>query len=104
MKKKIAIIGSGIAGLTAANLLKSYSNFDVMVYERETILSLDEGYGIQLSPNSVSILNKMGFSNIENNNFFNPSKLNFYSINNKVSELNLTRFNTDSARYTTLKR
>ena len=104
MKKKIAIIGSGIAGLTAANLLKSYSNFDVMVYERETTLSLDEGYGIQLSPNSVSILNKMGFSNIENNNFFNPSKLNFYSINNKVSELNLTRFNTDSARYTTLKR
>ena len=102
MKKKIVIIGSGIAGLTAANLLKSHSNFDVMVYERETILSLDEGYGIQLSPNSVSILNKMGFSNIENNNFFNPSKLNFYSINNnKVCELNLTRFNTDSARYTT---
>ena len=105
MKKKIAIIGSGIAGLTAANLLKSYSNFDVMVYERETTLSLDEGYGIQLSPNSVSILNKMGFSNIENNNFFNPSKLNFYSIdNNKVCELNLNRFNTDLARYTTLKR
>ena len=105
MKKKIVIIGSGIAGLTAANLLKSHSNFDVMVYEKETILSLDEGYGIQLSPNSVSILNKIGFSNIENNNFFNPSKLNFYSINNnKVCELNLTRFNTDLARYTTLKR
>ena len=105
MRKKIVIIGSGIAGLTVGSLLKSHSNFDVMVYEREKILSLDDGYGIQLSPNSVSILNKIGFSNIENNNFFNPSKLNFYSINdNKVCDLNLTRFNTDSARYTTLKR
>ncbi len=105
MRKKIVIIGSGIAGLTVGSLLKSHSNFDVMVYEREKILSLDNGYGIQLSPNSVSILNKIGFSNIENNNFFNPSKLNFYSINNnKVCDLNLTRFNTDSARYTTLKR
>ena len=105
MKKRIAIIGSGIAGLTAANLFKSNSNFEVMVYEREKILSLDEGYGIQLSPNSISILNKIGFSNIENNNFFNPSKLNFYSTdNNKICDLNLTRFNTDSVKYTTLKR
>ena len=105
MKKRIAIIGSGIAGLTAANLFKSNSNFEVMVYEREKILSLDEGYGIQLGPNSISILNKIGFSNIENNNFFNPPKLNFYSTdNNKICDLNLTRFNTDSAKYTTLKR
>ena len=105
MKKRIAIIGSGIAGLTAANLFKSNSNFEVMVYEREKILSLDEGYGIQLGPNSISILNKIGFSNIENNNFFNPSKLNFYSTdNNKICDLNLTRFNTDSVKYTTLKR
>ena len=76
-----------------------------MVYERETMLSLDEGYGIQLSLNSISILNKIGFSKIENNNFFNPSKLNFYSINNdKICDLNLTKFNTGSIKYTTLKR
>ena len=55
MKKKIAIIGSGIAGLTIANLFKKKSNFEVMVYEREKILSLDEVYGIELSPNSISI-------------------------------------------------
>ena len=105
MKKKIAIIGSGIAGLTIANLFKENSSFEVMVYEREKILSLDEGYGIQLAPNSVSILNKIGFSNIDNGNFFNPSKLNFYSTdNNKICDLNLTRFNTDAVKYTTLKR
>ena len=105
MKKKFAIIGSGIAGLTVANLLKTNSNFDVKVYEREKELSLEEGYGIQLSPNSVSILNKMNFSNIEKNNFFNPLKLNFYSNNSKkICDLNLDRFNTDSYKYTTLKR
>ena len=105
MKKKIAVIGSGIAGLTAANLFKTNSDFEVMVYEREKTLSLEEGYGIQLAPNSVSILNKIGFSNISNNNFFKPSKLNFYSIdNNKICDLNLTRFNRDTVKYTTLKR
>jgi len=105
MKKRIAIIGSGIAGLTAANLFKMNSDFEVMVYEKEKILSLEEGYGIQLAPNSVSILNKIGFSNISNDDFFNPSKLNFYSIdNNKICDLNLARFNRDTVKYTTLKR
>jgi len=60
MKKKIAVIGSGIAGLTIANLFKNNLNFEIMVYEKEKILSLDEGFGIQLSPNTISILNKIG--------------------------------------------
>ena len=42
MKKKIAIIGSGIGGLTAANLLIKNSDFEVVVYEKEKMLSLDE--------------------------------------------------------------
>ena len=105
MKKKVAIIGSGIAGLTFANLLKSNSNIDLTVYEKETILSLDEGYGIQLAPNSISILNKIGFSNLNKNDFFNPSKLNFYSSDNKkICDLNLSNFNSGNAKYTTLKR
>ena len=104
MKKRIAIIGSGIAGLTAANLFKSNSDFEVIVYEREKILSLDEGYGIQLGPNSISILNKIGFRNIGNNDIFNPLKLNFYSNNNKICDLDLGRFNNNSVKYTTLQR
>ncbi len=105
MKKKIAIIGSGIAGLTAANLLKSNSKFDVTVYEKEKILSLDEGYGIQLAPNSISILNKIGFSNVDNNDIYNPSKLIFYSSDNKkICDLNISNFNSDKVKYSTLKR
>ncbi len=105
MKKKIAIIGSGIAGLTIANLFKDNSNFEVMVYEKEKILSLEEGYGIQLAPNGISILNKIGLSNIDIKDFFNPTKLNFYSSNNqKICDLDLSRFNSEKFKYTTLKR
>jgi len=104
MKKKIAIIGSGIGGLTAANLLIKNSDFEIMVYEKEKMLSLDEGYGIQLATNSISILNKIGFRNIDNNDIFNPLKLNFYSNNNKICDLDLERFNNDSVKYTTLQR
>jgi len=104
MKKRIAIIGSGIGGLTAANLLIKNSDFEIIVYEKEKILSLDEGYGIQLATNSISILNKIGFRNIGNNDIFNPLKLNFYSNNNKICDLDLERFNNDLIKYTTLQR
>jgi len=40
MKKKIAIIGSGIAGLTLANLLKVNSNFEFVIYEKEKSFNL----------------------------------------------------------------
>ena len=67
MKKKVAIIGSGISGLTLANLLRANSNFEFVVYEKEDVLNLEEGCGIQLSVNSVSILNKIGFDQLNKN-------------------------------------
>ena len=64
MKKKIAIIGAGIAGLTFGNLLKNISDFDFVLYEKEDQLSLEEGFGIQLGVNSIKILNQIGFQKI----------------------------------------
>ena len=55
MKKKIAIIGAGIAGLTLANFIKKNSEHEFILYEKQDSLSLDEGYGIQLSMNSISL-------------------------------------------------
>ncbi len=105
MKKKIAIIGSGIAGLTLSNLLQTNSNFTFVVYEKNENLNLEEGFGVQLSVNSISILNKIGFDNIDKNEKFHPSKLDFYNINyNKICELDLTIFNSEKYKYTTIKR
>lgn len=105
MRKKVAIIGSGIAGLTLASLLQTNSNFEFAVYEKGEILNLDEGFGIQLSANSVFILNKIGFNQLNKNEKYHPSKLNFYSINcNKICDLDLNKFNSTNDKYTTLKR
>ena len=105
MKKKIAIIGSGIAGLTLANLIKKESDHEFMLYEKLESLSLDDGYGIQLSTNSINILNKIGFSKIDDKKIFNPKGVDFYNIQNKkICDLDLTQFNADQNKYTTLQR
>jgi len=105
MKKKIAIIGAGIAGLTLANLLKKNSDYEFMLYEKQESLSLDEGFGIQLSTNSIKILNLIGFNKIDNEKTFNPKGVDFYNIQNKkICDLDLTQFNTDQNKYTTLQR
>ncbi len=104
MKKRIAIIGGGIAGLTLANFIKKNSDFEFMIYEKEESLSL-EGFGIQLATNSVSILNKIGFENINSEELYHPRNLDFYSIGNKkICDLDLTKFNLNKIRYTTLRR
>ena len=105
MKKKIAIIGAGIAGLTLANLIKKYTDHGFMVYEREESLSLDEGYGIQLATNSIKILNQISFNKINNNKIFHPKTIDFYNMqNDKICNLNLSKFNSPEAKYTTLQR
>ena len=105
MKKKIAIIGAGIAGLTLANLIKMNSDFEFKVYEKEESLSLEEGFGIQLAVNGVSILNKIGFTKIQPEKIYHPKKINFYSMdNNKICELELNKFNNENTKYTTLQR
>ena len=105
MKKKVAIIGSGIAGLTLASLLKTNSNFEFVIYEKGDSLNLEEGFGLQLSVNSILILNKIGFNQLNKKEKYCPSKLDFYSINyNKICDLDLTAFNSENIAYTTLKR
>ena len=105
MKKKFAIIGAGIAGLTLANLIKKKSEHKFMLYERQESLSLDQGYGIQLSTNSTKILNILGFSKINNEKTFHPKSVDFYDIQNKkICELDLSQFNTEENKYTTLQR
>ena len=104
--KKIAIIGAGISGLYIANLFKNSLNYEITIYEKNDTINLEDGYGIQLSVNSVKLLNKIGFNKLSDNEKFNPEKIDFFSMNssNKICDLDITNFNTDDIKYTTLKR
>ena len=104
--KKIAIIGAGISGLFLANLFKKNINYNVTIYEKNSSIDLDEGYGIQLSPNSIKLLNNIGFNNLSQNEKFNPEKIDFYEIRytKKICSLNISNYNSENSKYTTLKR
>ena len=104
--KKIAIIGAGISGLFVANLFKENLDYQVTIYEKNTSINLDEGYGIQLSINSIKLLNRIGFNNLESKDRFNPEKIDFYEIKHekKICDLNISEFNSENCKYTTLKR
>ena len=104
--KKVAIIGAGISGLFIANLFKRNKKYQVNIFERNSLINLKEGYGIQLSVNSIKLLNKIQFDKLENSEKFNPDKINFYLVknSNKICELNISDFNTENCKYTTLKR
>ena len=104
--KKIAIIGAGISGLYLANIFKQNSDFKVLLFEKNEEINLDDGYGVQLSNNSVKLLNYIGFDQLDNSQKFFPDNLDFYSIDNpdKICDLNISKFNSANNKYTTIKR
>ena len=104
--KKVVIIGAGISGLFFANLLRQSSNYDTTIYEKNNSINLEKGYGVQLSVNSVKLLNKIGFKNLKPQTKFNPKKIDFYSLKEKkkICDLNISEFDTDDVKYTTLQR
>ena len=104
--KRVAIIGAGISGLFIANLFKRNPDYQITIYEKNTSVALEEGYGVQLSVNSIKLLNKIGFEKLEIDKKFTPEKINFYSNDNlnKICELDIAEFNSEDCKYTTLKR
>ena len=104
--KKIAILGGGISGLYFANLLEKNKNYNYKIFERKSHFERDDGYGIQLSVNSIKLLNEIGFSNIESNSVSFPKKVIFYEAKSsyKICDIDISKFNDENIRYTTLKR
>ncbi|MFL2894059.1 MAG: NAD(P)-binding protein [Candidatus Pelagibacter sp.] len=104
--KKIAIIGCGISGLYFANLLQKNLEYDYTIFEKKPNLDYEDGYGIQLSVNSIKLLNKIGFSKISSYEIFNPKEINFFDAKTvkKICKIDITKFNYDKNYYTTLKR
>jgi salicylate hydroxylase len=58
-KLRVIIIGSGLAGLTAARILREHHH--VTVYERGDQTAATGGQGISISPNAVKILERIGY-------------------------------------------
>ena len=104
--KKIAIIGAGISGMYFANLLQKSSDFDFTIFEKRSLLYMKNGYGIQLSVNSIKLLNQIGFNKIDKKEIFNPNKVIFFNAKNnkKICDIDISRFNYEDNLYTTLKR
>ena len=104
--KKVAIIGGGISGLYMANLFRQNPNYEVIVFEKNNSVNLEEGYGIQLSVNSIKLLNKIGFQDVSSEEKFYPHKIDFYSLKNKkkICNLDISTFNDVENKYTTLQR
>ncbi len=104
--KSVAIIGAGISGLYLANLFKGNKDYKVTIYEKKNLIGSNEGYGIQLSVNSVAHLNKIGFDSLTEEEKFHPKKIDFYDLKNskKICDLEISKFNLENCKYTALKR
>ncbi len=104
--KKIAIIGGGISGLYFASLLQNTQKYQFKIFEKKSNFELDDGYGIQLSVNSIKLLNDIGFKNIKAHEVSFPNKVNFFDAKSckKITDIDISKFNYENNRYTTLKR
>ncbi len=104
--KNIAIIGAGISGLFLANLLEKDKSYSYKIFEKKNSLDLNDGYGIQLSVNSINLLNKISFQKMNVSDLCFPKKVNFFDAKNskKICDIDLSQFNNQINRYTALKR
>jgi len=92
----IAIIGGGIAGLTAACTLKSHG-IKTIVFERSNTIS-EYGAGISVSKNGLRILDNLGIKNDLVSNSFAPTKSNFYSVNKQILDFDVEEIVTSSRK------
>ncbi|MEV4352590.1 FAD-dependent monooxygenase [Actinoplanes sp. NPDC049596] len=93
---RIAIIGAGVGGLTAAVALRR-EGFDCEVYERQHALP-DDGYGIQISPNAAALLDASVFASAAR-----PAvrEIRRWRDNSVLTRINLGRYGTP---YYTMRR
>lgn len=86
-KLQIAIVGAGIAGLTAAIALNDHPGIDVQIYERAGRLR-EIGASIALGTNGMRTLDCLGIHNaLDDDIAFRNAKTNFPHIYRSVNQL-----------------
>ena len=107
MKKKIsiAIIGSGIAGLTLANFLHKEKNLEIEIFEKDNIKNSSTS-GIQISNNARIILNKINFNQFNKKNYCNIHSIKIFDYKNlsKIASLDMNFFNKKNSEYFCIER
>ena len=81
--KHIAIVGAGISGLSLGCILKS-ANIPVVIFEKSPTVS-NQGAGISISPNGISILKYLGIYDEIKNKSSNPKLAEHFSNNEIIS-------------------
>jgi salicylate hydroxylase len=61
----VAIIGSGVAGLSAAAILRKYPQFSITIYERRHADFKESSAALGLRTNGISVLKNLGISREE---------------------------------------
>ena len=69
-----------------ANLFKENQNYKITIFEKKKSIELGEGYGIQLSTNSIKLLNEIGFNEVSENDKFNPEKIDFRYLTSQAQK------------------
>jgi len=64
-KLRVAIIGGGIAGLSAAAFLRKNRHFNIIVYERRDADSQETSAALGIGPNGISIVKQLGIDRNE---------------------------------------
>ena len=94
---RIAVAGAGIAGLTAAIALAE-RGFDVEVYERAADLE-EVGAGIQLSPNAMAVLDRLGLATEIAPSLVEPQAIEIYDAAHGVRLTRIPLGETARRRY-----
>jgi salicylate hydroxylase len=64
-KLRIAIIGGGVAGLSAAAFLRKNRHFNIIVYERRDADAQETSAALGLGPNGISVVKQLGIDRKE---------------------------------------
>ena len=82
-------------------------DFKMLYPDKEKPIKFQQDWQFEFYYNRIEEfkVNPIGFNKIDNSKIFHPTRVDFFDIKNKkICDLDLTQFNSEKNKYTTLKR